>query len=1140
MTSIRRRQRLRATLVAGALALAACGGEAASGRSSSPPPLFEPLAPGETGIAFVNEVPDDTALNIINFLQYYNGGGVAAGDVNGDGLADLYFTSNLGRNRLYLNRGNYRFEDATDRAGVAGVGSGGWTTGAAMADVNGDGHLDLYVSAVSYLTARGRNILYINRGDGTFADSTAAYGLDFAGFSTQAAFFDYDGDGDLDMYLLNYSAHTERGPSARPQREVRHPRAGDRLFRNPGAAAPGQAQRPFEDVSEAAGIYGGVEGYGLGVVASDLNADGCPDLYVANDFQENDFLYLNNCNGTFTESIARATGHTSQFAMGVDAADVNDDGRPDLAVVDMLPEREEILKSSANAESFDLHRRKMRAGYHPQFARNTLLLNRGALPAGAGPRVPRFSDVAFLAGVAATDWSWAPLFADLDDDGDKDLFVTNGIVRRPNDLDYIEHVGQEAVQASLARGIGREDLALLKVMPQVPVPNYAFRNDGPFAFTNVAEAWGLAAPDFSNGAVYVDLNNSGSLDLVVNRINAPAAIYRNRARERTGNHSLTVRLRGLPPNTGGIGAKVFVTHGGRTQMLEQFPTRGFQSSVDPRLHFGLGRSARVDTLAVVWPGGGWQVLTNVPADTTVTLSEMDSRPRADSLVGRGSAGLFLDVTARLAGDVRHRENDFVDFARDPLLPHLLSTEGPALAVGDVDGDGLDDLYLGGARGQPGRLLRQQPNGTFRPTAAAAPFQADSAAEDVDAAFFDANGDGHQDLYVVSGGNELWGDAEALQDRLYLGDGRGTFRRAEAGALPRLAESGSCVVPGDFDGDGDMDLFVGRRAVARGYGLTPRSYLLENDGGGRFRDATLERGGRALAEAGMVTSAAWVDADGDRRLDLVVVGEWMPVRVFRQEPAGRFAERTLEAGLAETRGWWNSVAAADLNGDGRADLVLGNLGLNSYLRASREEPARLYLGDFFQTGVVKQVLTSYKQGVSYPVAGRDELLRVMPQLRSRYPTYKSFGASRVEDILPRQELAKAVVLEAQTFASAVALSAGNGAFQLQPLPAEAQLAPMYASLAGDYDGDGRTDLLVAGNFFGVPPLRGRYDASYGLLLRGLGDGRFEPVAMERSGVAIEGQVRDLKPVRGVGGKPLVAVARNDDALLLLQPVRRASQ
>jgi enediyne biosynthesis protein E4 len=1134
VTSTRRRQRLRATLIAaGALALAACPSASADRRAArDTPPLFELLSPGETGIAFVNEVPDDTALNIINFLQYYNGGGVAAGDVNGDGLPDLYFTANLGRNRLYLNRGGYRFEDVTDRAGVAGVGSGGWTTGVAMADVNGDGHLDLYVSAVSYLTARGRNILYINRGDGTFADSTAAYGLDFAGFSTQAAFFDYDGDRDLDMYLLNYSAHTERGPSARPQREVRHPRAGDRLFRNEG--------KRFVDVSAQAGIYGGVEGYGLGVVASDLNADGCPDLYVANDFQENDFLYLNNCDGTFTESIARATGHTSQFAMGVDAADVNDDLRPDLAVVDMLPEREEILKSSANAESFDLHRRKMRAGYHPQFARNTLLLNRGVPPAGTGPQVPRFSDVAFLAGVSATDWSWAPLFADLDDDGDKDLFVTNGIVRRPNDFDYIEHVGQEAVQASLARGIGREDLALLKVMPQVPLPNYAFRNEGGLTFTNVAEAWGLAAPDFSNGAVYVDLNNSGSLDLVVNRINAPAAVYRNRARERTGNHALTVRLRGLPPNTGGIGARVYVRHGGRTQMLEQFPTRGFQSSVDPRLHFGLGPATRVDSLVVIWPNRTAQVLTNVPADSTITLSEMDSRPRADSLVGRGYVALFRAETARLVGDVRHRENDFVDFAREPLMPHLLSTEGPALAAGDVDGDGLDDLYLGGARGEPGRLLRQQPNGTFRPVAAAAPFQADSAAEDVDAAFFDANGDGRQDLYVVSGGNELWGDAEALQDRLYLGDGRGTFRHAEASALPRLAESGSCVAPADFDGDGDVDLFVGRRAVARGYGLTPRSYLLENDGGGRFRDVTVERGGRALAEAGMVTSAAWVDADGDRRLDLVVVGEWMPVRVFRQEPAGRFAERTAESGLAETRGWWNSVAAADLNGDGRADLVLGNLGLNSYLRASREEPARLYLGDFFQTGVVKQILTSYKRGVSYPVAGRDELLRVMPQLRSRFPTYKSFGASRVEDILPRQELAKAVVLEAQTFASAVAINAGNGAFTLRPLPAEAQLAPVYASLAGDYDGDGRTDLLVAGNFFGAPPLRGRYDASYGLLLRGLGDGRFEPVEMERSGVAIEGQVRDLKPVRGAGGRPLIAVARNDDALLLLQPIRRVGK
>ncbi|PYP41415.1 MAG: RNA-binding protein, partial [Gemmatimonadetes bacterium] len=561
---------------------------------------------------------------------------------------------------------------------------------------------------------------------------------------------------------------------------------------------------------EQAGIYGGVEGFGLGVVASDLNLDGCPDLYVANDFQENDFLYFNNCDGTFTESIATATGHTSRFSMGVDAADFNDDGRPDLVVLDMLPEREEILKTSANAESYTLHDLKLRAGYRPQYARNTLQLNRGG---------GRFSEIGNLAGVQATDWSWAPLFADLDNDGRKDLFITNGIYRRPNDLDYINYVGNEAVQASLGESITSQNLALLEKMPRIPIPNYAFHNNGDLTFTNLAEAWGLARPGFSNGAAYADLNNSGALDLVVNNLNAPAAIYRNRAREATGNHYLRVTLRGSAPNTAGIGAKVIVTHGGRRQLLEQMPTRGFESSVDPRLHFGLGGSTRVDSLLVIWPDRRFQVLTDVAVDQGLTLSQERASGRyAYEQRGAAARPRFTDVTAEVAVDFRHQEDPFYDYAREPLMPHLLSTEGPALAVADVNGDGLDDFYVGGAKWQAGRLFLQGRDGTFHAVDQPA-FRADSLAEDVDAVFFDADGDGSPDLYVVSGGNEFRGDYEALQDRLYLNDGKGNFRRA-AGALPRLTESGSCVVPGDFNGDGAQDVFVGRRVVAGSYGLSP--------------------------------------------------------------------------------------------------------------------------------------------------------------------------------------------------------------------------------------------------------------------------------------------------------------------------------
>jgi hypothetical protein len=1074
------------------------------------PPLFESLSPSATGVTFMNRLPEDSSFNFLSYLYYYNGGGVAVGDVNNDGLPDLYFTSNLGANHLYLNKGNYRFEDITDRAGVAD--SIGWKTGVTMADVNGDGYVDIYVSAVDYLAMHGRNVLYINNGDGTFTDRTKEYGLDHVGYSTQALFFDYDGDGDLDMFLLNHSTHGDRGRAAQG---TGTPKGSDRLFRNDGGR--------FVDVSESAGVADRAGAFGLGVVASDFNLDGCPDLYVANDFQENDYLYINNCNGTFTESVAKAMGHTSRFSMGVDAADFNNDGRPDLIVTDMLPERESILKSSASTESVDLFNMQARAGFQPQYERNTLQLNRGG---------GRFSEIGFLAGVAATDWSWSPLFADLDNDGYKDLFITNGIYRRPNDLDYVNYISNEAIQASLAQGITRENsAAVLERMPEVPLPNYAFRNNGDLTFTNVASAWGLAQPGFSNGAAYVDLNNSGALDLVVNNINAPASIYRNRVRELNpgASHYLGLQLHGARGNTAGIGSKVTIVAGGKTQLLEQMPTRGFESSVDPRLHFGLGRATQADSLTVIWPDRRYQVLTNIPVDRMLTLEQDKAAGKYAYRRDTTFRPRFADATARSGIDFKHQENDFADYTREPLIPHLLSTEGPALAVGDVNGDGLDDIYVGGAKWQSGRLFIQQPDGTFKESKQPA-FQADSLQEDVDAVFFDANGDGHLDLYVVSGGNEFWGDDDALQDRLYINDGQGNFHR-DTQALPRFAESGSCVVPGDFNGDGHIDLFVGRRAVARNYGLTPRSYLLENDGKGHFTDVTRDKA-PALADAGMVTSASWIDYDNDGKLDLVVVGEWMPVRVFRQEH-GRFADRTQAAGLAGTEGWWNTVSAADVNGDGRKDLLLGNLGLNSYLRASAKEPVRLYVGDFFSTGVLKQVLTSYKGGVSYPIAGRDELLRLMPQLRTRFPTYASFGASRIEDILPSAELAKAKVLETHDFASAIAFNDGNGHFTLRNLPSEAQFAPVNAFIADDFDRDGHIDLLVAGNIYGAPPIFGQYDASKGLLLRGAGEGHFTAADLEATNLDIEGQVRHMALVRGAHGAKFIAVARNNETLELIQ-------
>jgi len=1100
------------------LASSACTGDQKSGPAGKP--LFELLSPSSTGVSFVNQLPEKPDFNILNYLYYYNGGGVAVGDVDGDGLQDLYFTSNLGSNKLYRNKGNYQFEDITEKAGVADT--LGWKTGVTMADVNGDGRVDIYVSGVEFLTMHGRNVLYINNSDGTFTDRTKEYGLEHSGYSTQAVFFDYDGDGDLDMYLLDHTVHTQKAIESQAQRGAKTTRTSDHLFRNDA--------NHFTDVTEAAGIRDGIDGYGLGVVASDLDGDGCPDIYVANDFQGDDYLWTNNCNGTFTESLAKSIGHTSRFSMGVDAADFNNDGRTDIISLDMLPEREEILKSSANAESFNIYNMKLAEGYHSQYARNALQLNRGK---------GKFSEIGYLAGVSATDWSWSALFADLDNDGRKDLFITNGIYRRPNDMDYISYVGNDAVQASLAQGVNEKNVSLLQKMPQVPLANYAFHNNGDLTFTNLAESWGLAQPGFSNGAAYVDLNNTGELDLVVNNVNAPASIYRNRAREMNGNSYLTIALRGAGANTAGIGAKVIAKGSDGTQLLELQPTRGFLSSVEPKLHLGLGKSTQIDSLTVIWPDRRFQVLTSVPANRTLVLSQSDATGKY--AYGRSAAspapGFFSDVTSKLGLNFKHEEDTFFDYNRESLMPHLLSTEGPALAVADVNADGLDDIYIGGAKWQQGKLFLQQRDGTFRPSNQPA-IAADSVDEDVDASFFDANGDGHPDLFVVSGGNEFWGNAEQLRDRLYMNDGRGNFARAEK-ALPDFFENGSSVAVGDFNGDGHPDLFVGSRVVSRSYGLVPKSHLLQNDGTGRFIDVTVEKA-PGLSEAGMVSSAAWIDYDHDGKLDLVVVGEWMPVRVFRQE-GGKFVDRTKEAGLADTNGWWNSVQAMDLRGNGRPDLVLGNLGLNSYLKASRKEPARLYVGDFSHSGAgnVEQVLTFYKNGVSYPVAGRDEIVRKIPSLRSKYPSYSSFGASRVEDIFPAEDLKSAQVREAYTFASAIARNNGNGTFTIEQMPLEAQLAPIYASLAGDFDGDGRTDLLVGGNFYGVTPVFGRYDASYGLMMRGTSDGRLTPVDMEQSNLVIDGQVRDMKALRGPKGERLIAVARNNDKLEILRvnPPRR---
>ena len=1089
--------------------------------------LFHRVDPAASGVAFENALAEDAGFNILNYLYYYNGGGVAAGDVDGDGLPDLYFTANEGPNKLYLNRtepaadgasAELRFEDATEAAGVAGTSD--WTTGVTMADVDGDGRLDLYVSALGgYRDRRGRNELFLNEGPGAdgvprFREAAAEVGLDFEGFGTQAVFFDYDRDGDLDAYLLNHAVHTDRTYQAAEATRVRDERSGDRLYRNDLVAADAAAGGVlrFTEVTEEAGILSGISGYGLSIVTSDLDGDGWPDLYVGNDFHENDYVYLNNRDGTFREVSQAALGHSSRFSMGADAGDVDGDGRPDLVVLDMLPRREAILKTSAGDDTYDIANIKLGLGYGPQLARNTLQANRGLGADG----VPRFSDVGAYAEIEATDWSWSALLADLDLDGRRDLYITNGIWRRPNDLDYINYVGGAVVQQALASGAPDDSLGLFEKMPQVALPNEAFRNVGGFRF-EPADGWGLADDFFSNGTAAADLDNDGDLDLVVNNINAPAAVYQSRAAD-GGARSLRIGLDGDGANTGGVGATVTVWAGGEAQAVEAFPTRGYLSSSDPRLVVGLGAREGADSVRVVWPDGRAERRGATPAGA-LTLRQADADAAAPPAPAP-AAPLFADVTdaVGLAG-WRHRENAFIDFNRERLMPHMLSRLGPAMAVGDATGDGLDDLFLGGAEGQPSALYVQTAAGAFRESSGGA-FAADSASEDVVARWFDADGDGALDLYVGTAGNRQWGEAAVLRDRLYLGDGAGGLALAPD-ALPELYGHTGAVAVGDWDGDGDADLFVGGRVVPREYGRPPRSALLENDGAGRFRDVTAEAA-PALERVGMVADAAWADLDGDAAPELVVVGEWMAPMVFRRA-GGALAP--APSGLEAATGWWNALDIADLDGDGHADLLLGNLGLNSRVRASAERPARLTLADFDGNDQLDGVLTTFRDGDDYPFATALTLSQQFPQLRQRFPTATDFGARSMDDIFgPR--LADADVLDATTFASAIAFGDGAGGFALQPLPALAQAEPMFAAWAGPGPAGGALAVL-GGGLLGVRPDRGRYDGR-GVALR-VGPGRAVSAEPMESGLLLDGEVRQIAALALADGSRALVAAASDGPL-----------